>query len=42
MEVTEQTEENYWTVVSHKSAARRNNANKTEKKWADGRKYKTY
>ena len=32
MEVTEQTEENDWTVVSHKSAARRNNTNKTERK----------
>ena len=31
MEVTEQTEENDWTVVSHKSAARRNNANKIER-----------
>ena len=31
MEVTEQTEEDDWTVVSHKSAARRNNANKTER-----------
>merc|ERR1712029_1216160 len=31
MEVTEQTEENEWTVVSHKSTARKNNANKTER-----------
>ena len=31
MEVTEQTEENDWTEVSHKSAARRNNTNKTNK-----------
>ena len=31
MEVTEQTEENDWTKVSPKSAARRNNTNKTNK-----------
>ena len=29
MEITEQTEENDWTEVSHKSAARKNNTNKT-------------
>ena len=36
MEVTEQIEENYWTEVSHKSAARINNTNKTNKTERNG------
>ena len=32
MEVTEQTDENDWIEVGHKSSAWRNNTNKTERK----------